>query len=77
MGLHLTPADGSRHSVMDMGRPKKKEEEKADTVPVTLRFPRELHQRLSEIAAREERTFLTTVLRAIRAGLESEQKAAR
>jgi len=55
-----------------MGRPPKKAEQKADTVAVTLRFPRELHERLSELATREERTFLTTVLRAIRAGLDGD-----
>jgi predicted transcriptional regulator len=52
-----------------MGRPRKTESQKADTVSVTVRFPRELHERLSALAARDERTFHTTVMRAIRSGL--------
>jgi hypothetical protein len=54
-----------------MGRPPKKDDQKADTVPVTLRFPRELHERLTALAARDERTFLITVMRMIRAGFDA------
>jgi len=53
-----------------MGRPAKPAEQKADTVPVTLRFPRDLHERLATKAAKDERTFLVTVMRAIRSGLD-------
>jgi predicted transcriptional regulator len=54
-----------------MGRPRKPDDEEDDTVSVTFRLPRDMHERLSRLADADERSLNLYVTRALRSHLES------
>lgn len=62
----MTPVAVYGQTCRHMGRPRKTEDEKDDTVSVTFRLPREMHATLAKNADADERSLNLYVTRALR-----------
>ena len=54
--------------------PAKRDDDDKDEIPVTIRFPKDVHAKATKLAKVDERSFNLYIVRATRAQIEQDEK---